>query len=50
MLRCIILKPSLVKNLVPLAFVLLPIMRIRRVPDTFPNSRTLLLEALRQDS
>ena len=50
MLRCIILKPSLVKNLVSLASVLLLIVRVGRVPDTFPNSRTLPLEALRQDS
>ena len=50
MLPCIILKPSLLKNLVPLASVLLPIARGGKVPGTFPNSRTLPLEALRQDS
>ena len=50
MLRCTILKPSLVESLVPLASVPLPIARVGIVPNTFPNSRTLPSEALRQDS
>jgi hypothetical protein len=46
----IVLKPSLLTNLVPPAVVLLPIARAGKVPDTFPSSRTLRSEALHQDS
>ena len=50
MLPYIVLKPSLLIRYVYLATVLLLITRVGKALNTLPNSRTLLLEALRKDS